>query len=369
MVRNQRTFIGRSSKESSLRSGFTLIELLVVIAIIAVLIALLLPAVQQAREAARRTQCKNNLKNIGLAVHNFHETYNSLPALANSTYGPTFWFHILPYVEQTALYNLYNGGATAGSDVTSLRRSMDINYRIIAAAGRADQVAPIPGFFCPSTRAPSVRRSGDDNGGARGPKADYAVVAMRGSATNTSLDSDSVEYQWWDIHQTWDAGWANATRGAIRPGLSNEITTDDGGIDGLDGRRREKAKSLGSLANITDGTSNTLMVGEKFWRNSDFTSEGNIDWNNQDGTCFLMGYGWREYNVARNIRFPLSTRIENDATGDNVPSSRRGFGGRHTGTVHFLMCDGSVRGVSQNIDLFTQWRLGDRADGLVIGEF
>ena len=101
-------------KKASLgvRRGFTLVELLVVIAIIGILVALLLPAIQAAREAARRTQCSNHLKQLALAAHNFHDTYKALPPIVNHTEGPTFFMHILPFIEQQALYDLYNGGAT-----------------------------------------------------------------------------------------------------------------------------------------------------------------------------------------------------------------------------------------------------------------
>jgi prepilin-type N-terminal cleavage/methylation domain-containing protein len=132
------------------RLGFTLIELLVVIAIIAILIALLLPAVQQAREAARRTQCKNNLKQLGLAVHNFHDTYNALPNLVNHSGGPTVFFHILPYMEQVGMFNLYQGGAVDGSGTrTGLDQHMDTNYNIIlnnAGGTLSGSVVGIPGY-------------------------------------------------------------------------------------------------------------------------------------------------------------------------------------------------------------------------------
>ena len=103
------------------RSAFTLIELLVVIAIIAILIALLLPAVQQAREAARRTQCKNNLHQLGLALHNYHDVYNQFPITCFNNSGPglnwsdssrgTYLVRLLPYIEQAALFNALNFGS------------------------------------------------------------------------------------------------------------------------------------------------------------------------------------------------------------------------------------------------------------------
>jgi prepilin-type N-terminal cleavage/methylation domain-containing protein len=106
------------AKDRQRRRAFTLIELLVVIAIIAILVALLLPAVQQAREAARRSQCKANLKNIGVATHNFLDTYGKFPPIVNHSGGPTFFFHILPYIDQTGMYDLYSGGAKNGSGNT-----------------------------------------------------------------------------------------------------------------------------------------------------------------------------------------------------------------------------------------------------------
>ena len=110
--------------QSKTRSrGFTLVELLVVIAIIGILVALLLPAVQAAREAARRMSCGNNLKQIALAAHNFHDTYKMLPPIVNHSGGPTFFFHILPYIEQQPLMDLYTGGATdSGGNSTDIRR-------------------------------------------------------------------------------------------------------------------------------------------------------------------------------------------------------------------------------------------------------
>src|SRR6185295_14145604 len=120
---------------SRIRPGFTLIELLVVIAIIAILIALLLPAVQQAREAARRGQCRNNLKQIGLAIQNFHEVKGTLPS---SRLGPQHasWFvQILPYIDQATLYKQWNLNET---------------YYLQPAAARTTSV---PMFYCPSRRA------------------------------------------------------------------------------------------------------------------------------------------------------------------------------------------------------------------------
>ena len=127
------------------RGGFTLIELLVVIAIIAVLIALLLPAVQQAREAARRTQCKNNLKQLGLAVHNFEETFTHLPSSLRPPTAGTVRFSVLtsllPYLDQANLFNKYD---------------QTVNWS--AAANKPLSQTKISGFICPSN--PQGRRFG-----------------------------------------------------------------------------------------------------------------------------------------------------------------------------------------------------------------
>ena len=128
----------RTRKQFHLRSGFTLIELLVVIAIIAVLIALLLPAVQQAREAARRSQCKNNLKQIGLAIQNFHDVKGALPSSRMGPQHASWFVQILPYIDQVALYKQW---------------SLNNTYYLQAASARTTSV---PMFYCPSRRASSL---------------------------------------------------------------------------------------------------------------------------------------------------------------------------------------------------------------------
>lgn len=357
-------------------AGFTLVEVMVVIAIIGLLVAFILPAVQQARESARRIQCANNLKNIGVATHNFHASHGKFPALVTATYGPTFWFSILPYLDQGALYNLYDGGATGAAGPTSLRRSMNLNYGIIREAGQEQSVVGIPVYHCPTYRPPDVRRTGDDTGGARGPKSDYAVIAMRTAANNLTLKpGNTVEFEWWNIHitdglTTDGKPWWNETRGAIRPAIGTEVTEDDGGIDGVLGRRRAQAPLSTSFADITDGASNTFLVGEKYLRSDELMMTGDLSPTNTDGSCFVNGFNWREYTAARNIRYPLITRIEATTSGTITnPDYSTGFGSWHTGVVHFLMADGTVRHINQNIDIYLQWRLGDRSDGLVVGDF
>ncbi len=153
--------------------GFTLVELLVVIAIIGVLVALLLPAVQAAREAARRTQCANHLKQIGLAVHNFHDTQGGLPPLMLGRRRPTFWAVILPYMEQGVVWDRISFTNTPadriedGLDSGSVLTTRD---------------AVIPTYFCPSRRTATtgLKTSGD----MQGPLGDYAVAVWYESSGN-----------------------------------------------------------------------------------------------------------------------------------------------------------------------------------------
>ena len=204
------------------KRGFTLIELLVVIAIIAILIALLLPAVQQAREAARRTQCRNHLKQLGLAMHNYHDTHNVFPYGHMGVEGATTkhsrdtWFHrILSYVDQAPLYNLYEADAT--------------NYV-------HQMTTPVPGdiaktrismFSCPSDpSSPGIGACGNQVGF----QGNYVVNAGVGTTT------------------------VDITTGNITVTDRNVVTTDAGGLFGT--------YSKHNLRDCTDGSSNTLLAAE-----------------------------------------------------------------------------------------------------------
>ncbi len=281
------------------RSGFTLIELLVVIAIIAILIALLVPAVQKVREAAARTQCQNNLKQMGLAMHSHHDTLKVLPSGGLSwTYPPDYvavgtpavkeaqragWgFAILPYMEQTAVWK--GGGKTT-----------------IAAAQIQAIGAPIPNYFCPARGGPRVLAP---TGAWYGPGGTYAHAQIDYASSNAE------------------------NTGAIRYG-----------------------RCL-SLVHITDGTSNTFLLGES---RKDTLGLGSYMGDDNEGYTS----GW-DHDVIRSTNSLPGV----DARGTGWGELR--FGSAHTAGCFFLFCDGSVRMVNYSVNLADFSRMGSTSDGQVI---
>ncbi|WP_437225414.1 DUF1559 domain-containing protein [Planctomicrobium sp. SH661] len=316
------------------KRGFTLIELLVVIAIIAVLIALLLPAVQQAREAARRTQCKNNLKQIGLAHHNYHDTYSGFPigsrAGAPGSWGESWWVGLLPYLDQAAIANRWdhqvpNSGFYGNSSL--------VNGLVLAAAR------------CPSSSLDKYTKNGWNDGT---PKAHYAGVA---GANPDPLGRTLVYPEF-----NWGYGELGAWGLLIRD------------------------KSIKSR-DATDGLSNTLLVGEQ----SDWLiaiNGGQVE--NNSGGLFGMFIGSvegpeRHHNITT-VRHPPSYRTSGDADPDayfTCPSGGvcRNVGYNnpiqsiHTGGAHVLLGDGSVRFIGNSINMQTYRCLATRDDGQVVGEY
>ncbi|MEJ7595903.1 MAG: DUF1559 domain-containing protein [Planctomycetaceae bacterium] len=339
------------------RKGFTLIELLVVIAIIAILIALLLPAVQQAREAARRTQCKNNLHNIGLALHNYHDIFNSMPlsmsAQAGAYPGCPGWVvsrgwswrtSILPQIEQAAMYQTMDmnnrstygcmGGLPAGSGALLAQQTV------------------LSAYICPS----------DDS------------LPRRGTVASTNY-----------------AG-ASRARGDANHGATgqNNTTQDMGAI----------TRFGSSFRNFKDGTSNTIVVGEvyrgkKFTRVEGGPANENFnrcrDWTEATGWCQLnagvrrdaalvtpanpFGYVGSSTDI---LGGAYPSRVINDKRDDLVSWTDSVDGGNqgarpmssaHTGGAQALLGDGSAKFISENIDTFVHAYLFGVADGQVIGEF
>lgn len=303
--------------------GFTLVELLVVIAIIGVLIALLLPAVQAARESARRSQCANHLKQIGIAYHNFQDIHGYLPnggrdgdnrvdpvsACCNATtrYGWTWLYHILPYMEQEPTYARASDAHDPSPPVAG------------STVGNPDQVlvseTPIPAYYCPTRRSPhlygtSYRADYAGNAGERGPG------SIRAKATSSDLTM------------------SNGLTGVV-------VQTDAGKM---------------TLAQIKDGTSNTLMVAEKLLNPDNFGVDGgdNERWNNSGWDEDVIRFGAKRTGTGEKaVRVglpPLPDTEDPDylLTGTTWPIQ---FGSSHPAGINGCMADGSVRFISFSVGI------------------
>ncbi len=310
------------------KRGFTLIELLVVIAIIAVLIALLLPAVQQAREAARRTQCKNNLKQFGLAMHNYHDTANVFPNTINvgnfgAPNGVGAMVHLLPYMDQTAIYSSILFVSTGGWQ-TPLADS--------APAGKHYYEIQPPGFVCPSDTSAKYYP------GTNGIVGNWATASygLSGGAQRESGNGCST--------------YPGNTFGTGPSDHSD--SRDPNNISGMFSRYGYAAK----IRDVTDGTSNTILMGEARSQCSDHQRHG---WAN-------VNSNWLFTTAPINFETCLGG---GGCNGVSNWATSQGFKSRHVGGAHVLLCDGSVRFVSENIDYATYQTLGDRRDGKVVGEF
>lgn len=287
------------------RVGFTLVELLVVIAIIGVLVALLLPAVQAAREAARRTQCRNNLKQIGLALHNHLDAKKYFPAgytadvLPNLDDGGPGWAwgsHVMPYIDQSALYNLVDSGLDVESFAAAAVRTKSVLVFICPSDDQFQQVVEIPDK-----------------------RTDAIICEMAGASYVGSV-------------------------GTVRP--TCKVCRDK--FDGVFGRNK-KIKDR----ELVDGFSNTLAVGERGHQWSRATLWGVvpnsklIDQQQEGlfgagpgyvlGTTFADGFNIEEENMEGLDHFVMNSYAES-------------FGSTHPGGCHFVFCDGSVRFVYDTIE-------------------
>ena len=312
------------------RRGFTLIELLVVIAIIAVLIALLLPAVQQAREAARRTQCKNNLKQLGLACHNFHDTYNRFPAgyfghahtvvPAPSDFEQQQWTGILPQLlpqlEQSTVYdtiNVWKGVDRRPDPMNPGSLLPEIGYFADNQTFATGQ-AKLSVFRCPSDPEEATK-------GMAKIMHSYEIGASIGSVT--LIYSDPPVFSLGPTNYLGVAGGLGD--------LSNAWASQKG-IFG--------ARTKFNMRDVTDGTSNTLMFGE---------ATGGPEFNFPWIGCGIMpqAYGLSTSAVQNWFQFESF----------------------HTGIIQFTLADGSVRAISKNIDANTFRWLASMQDGKVVDEF
>lgn len=296
-----------SYRISPARRGFTLVELLVVIAIIGVLIALLLPAVQQAREAARRSQCLNNLKQMGLAVHNFHDTYGELPP-SRIAYGYMGWVALtLPFMEQTNLYD-----------------------QIDLIEDYKDQTAEVQQTGVAAYVCPSRHKLGDLT---------TNVEAINGDST----DNGAV---WSYASCDGDSGDNSRIR---QPTSTGMLIVANGNQNGY--------KSRTNFAAVTDGLSNTIMIGE---RHVPLTKLKQEQSNGSDGPL-LSGWAYTTMRAA-GPGYPLAKGLNDTVSGVHYLV----FGSYHPGICNFVLGDASVRSIAVNIDTDNLGRLADRNDSEVI---
>ena len=328
------------------RRGFTLIELLVVIAIIAILIALLLPAVQQAREAARRTQCRNNLKQIGLALHNYLDVFDTFPfgsrggrtwAQVGVKDGTNWRVSLLPYLDQGPLFNRLNFSGSFGAGTTAAVAYMGGNEVLSNFV--------MPAYLCPSSALDRFPQTYTNNTGGAGnfnnPGNGLGIqyVGIMGAAPNF--------------------GWTQAGYRDCGQGWSC-----DQGMMTMNECKR--------IRDAVDGTSNTILVAEQsgLIQGANRTSNYYGGWSgarNQlkisDATC---SDHWQTGSTC--VRHPPNSQI-GDAGNGHPYRNNTVLNSFHTGGVFVVMGDGAVKFISDNIDFQTLKKLCIRNDGQTLGEF
>lgn len=373
----------------SRQRAFTLIELLVVIAIIAILIALLLPAVQQARESARRTQCRNNMKQIGLAFHNYHDVYLRFPSALSCSSGlstddggagvfaigegpgprddsyvddniHTWTERILPYLDQANVYNGIDFSSAMGAGDAALSTAAgSATGGVYSAHANATLTAVIPAYTCPT--------------------APHSGAQVEPYNDDWLGDSDSITryYGGGVLDYTPTADWLSSDLNGGQGILDIEHDPGDLGSDGV------------KIGAITDGTSNTFILGER-------SAPGSKEWvigtplnDLSDEQVGLMGPSWYDWQWSTGHFWralqPGSCNGDYSTcptfTGTEKFFNRRGgqclincnnkwnYYSFHTGGAHFLMADGSVQFLNENINTTTLINLHGCQDGAVIGEF
>lgn len=344
------------SRRAQFRRGFTLVELLVVIAIIGILVALLLPAVQSAREAARRTQCKNHMKQIGLASLLYESAQSALPTagwgyrwtgdpdMGAGASQPGGWtYSLLPYLEDGAVFNIGEGLAPAEKAAALVRQKM----------------TPIPTFYCPSRRpaglsyGPEFSINSADAPGDYVAKTDYAgnggsISPSEGVGIGWSPEPSDVSC----LETYPDCNWGTY--------IPRKLAFLDGIF---------LPRLTVGLQQITDGTSKTALVAEKYLRFDLYGLDANFSVNScADNNSLYQGYDW---DVIRWVNSAAGMRRRGDPLADYTPQSDSfddpqacvvRFGSAHTSIFNAVFCDGSVQSIAYDVDMETlelQFRRND----------
>jgi len=373
----KKPFLLQNSKH---KNAFTLVELLVVIAIIGILIALLLPAVQAAREAARRMQCSNHMKQIGLAVHNFHDAQRGLPSSTIGIFGGegnhgnrntgvwsrmSMWGMLYPYIEQTALYdilsewnNLGNTG-TAGSATHPawLGGALDVEWWWgVLNDTQRQSFGSVSTYRCPSRRGGGslvtpgrVETTGSGNTdyyNFPGPQGDYAMVFMYNG------DGSNGDHYWPQNHIV------NIPSAYVTPHVGPFRVASWATMIGSDASNPDSYKTWSPRDTIAwwrDGTSNQLIIGEKHIPTSKLGQCATADEGTDNiGDCSYLITGWWK-SVASGRSFHWSglrnpalsfLPIESRPAAEKTNVAYYNFGSYHPGVCHFLLGDGSVQSIS-----------------------
>ncbi|MDO4587425.1 MAG: DUF1559 domain-containing protein [Planctomycetia bacterium] len=323
------------------RKGFTLVELLVVIAIIGILIGLLLPAVQAAREAARRMQCTNNLKQMGLAIHNFHDVHSKLPPLCVAWHRTTLYGLIYPFAEQQQLYDLFSKDAGSAGFVTYQgwwRKDTWPSPQLTDAD--KEGFSSVPYMTCPSRRSGKAEAvyTADDPHAIAGPQTDYAIVM------STDVQGDPHNY----VRHCYP-DYAPQCRSPFRCSI-----VEDNAFNVW--------KPRDSFARMSDGTSNQFMIGEKHipigrvgicsqtagGGGSDFEKMYDCSYLSfaavtHTGSVHKAMVTWWDANGNPSTQ-GLQVGLYGPNDGVNAAAINAGFGSWHPGSCNFVLGDGSVRG-------------------------